>query len=200
MYSKILVVAVGIWTLGFVGRAQAAVIFSDLSSFNSAVSGSTLIDDYNDPLPFFPTFPLDRGEYTIHEVEAVLAASGGEFILGFGEPSARFDFDSPIQAIGLDYRRIGNNNNTKFTIAAGGFSTDVTTSFSRQFVGVIFDAPVSSVFIGDNLEGNINIDNLRTAEAQAVAAVPEPASLTIWGVAALGVGLIAGRRRKKAMS
>lgn len=44
----------------------------------------------------------------------------------------------------------------------------------------------------------IGIDNIRFGQVEAVAAVPEPTTLAIWGIGALGCAVSAYRRRKQA--
>lgn len=182
----------------FTAKLHAApVIYSDLPSFEAATGGSTVIDDYSDSLPFFPTFPLDRGSYTIFEDERVLAKGSSHFILGFGVPLARFEFDSPIGAIGFDYR--ATSNGIDFEIESGSFSTTATATGTNQFIGIVFDTPVSTVLLGNNPIGNINLDNLRVADAPVPPepAVPEPASIAVWSLLLLtGVVAVWVRRRR----
>ena len=152
-----------IWTNA--GTATALTIFTDLASFDAAVGGSTLIDDYNEHTSFSvfadlnPSGLEDRGPYTITELNPVLAygAGGGDgtghVSFGFGGPIADFTFDAPVIGIAFDHATTAGDKD--LGLSSGAFADVVTSTTTPQFYGVLFDAAVSSVsFENTNSSGN----------------------------------------------
>jgi len=184
---------------GAMAPVHAATIFTDAGLFETATGGSTLVDDYND-FTITSTLPgvTNRSGYTITEAAGTLIrANGGSaqnvdgtghLVIGFSPTTARFDFAAPIAAMAFEYRT--NSSSLEFTVDSGSFSTSASPTTTAQFIGVIFDSPVTSVDVSNisGTIGNIGVDNLRTA----TTVIPEPTSISL---AMLGIGTLLLRRR-----
>ncbi|MDP6816263.1 MAG: PEP-CTERM sorting domain-containing protein, partial [Alphaproteobacteria bacterium] len=74
--------------------------------------------------------------------------------------------------------------------------TEVPDNFTGQFFGIVSDTVIASIRLDEGTQGGLqetfDMDNARFVVASAV---PEPATLTLFGLGLLGVG--AARRRKK---
>jgi hypothetical protein len=79
-------------------------------------------------------------------------------------------------------------------IADGGF-TGATAE--DRFFGVHDLGGILAIKLS-NTVGGIEVDHVQYGAAPVQAAVPEPASLAIWGLGALGCAIGAYRRRKQA--
>jgi|GEM_PF-1171010 len=194
---KLAVLAVTLMFGATTAPIHAATIFTDSGTFETATGGSTLTDDYNDFVGGINSLPTvtDRGDYQLIEAAGQLFQSAGGIpsnvngtgFFGISIPgTARLEFDTPITAMGFEYRTDSLPN--ELVVESGSFSTSIFASSTAQFFGVLFDAPVTSVDVrnaGDRLSG---LDNLRAV------AVPEPTSVSL---AMIGIALLATRRGRR---
>jgi len=179
---------------GVMTPVHAATTFTDPGAFELATGGSTLLDDYNDftSLTFFSAVQ-DRGDYQIVTLAAAPAGAAGSsavningtgFILVGTGGSARFEFDTPIAAVGFDYATGGIT--PEVDVISGSFSERLGRS---GFFGVIFDAPVTSFTVVSDRTDSIRMDNLRAVP------IPEPTSMSL---AMVGIGTLLLRRQRRA--
>lgn len=190
--------------VGAAAPANGATTFTDAGLFETATGGTTILDDYNDFTTGTTdlTTVTDRGDYLIRELTGSLAGDSGAgrlnidgtgyLLFGSVNVSISFEFDTPIAAVGFEYRN--DETFVDLSLTSGGFSTMFDASTTPQFFGVIFDAPVTSFELSsqspDFLTG---IDNLRTT-AQ-LNPIPEPTSMSL---AMVGIGTLLLRRRGRA--
>jgi hypothetical protein len=116
-------------------------------------------------------------------------------------------FTQPVYSIGMDLGQLtpgwgGPTGSITVNLSTGDSVTinDLVMASSGSgltFVGLTSDVAIVSVTFNDQSDSLI-IDNFAFSTDQ-IAAVPEPASLAIWGGLGLA-GLVAARRRKKLAS
>ena len=158
---------------------------------------------------FFPS--IDANGFTVSSVDVNFdfldpltvqdRASGGQptdgdqllsvSALDFTETT--FAFDNPVTAVGLDLIDFGDFGGQASTIVATLSSGEEITIFdgigvsgNQAFFGVITDAPIDSIVIRNNFDGDqYGIDNVQ-------AGIPTPGAAGLLGVA----GLASVRRRR----
>jgi hypothetical protein len=202
----------------FGAQSQAAVtLFSDRASWASATGTYSTVGFENlAPTNFYSyqgtatviegvTFQSSSGMYVIG---GAYAESGGLFSTGTG--SVLFGYTVGINAsgigtvksFGVDLRGY-QEATTPFAITlSNGQSFNVTITnptgggAGGGFFGVTTDTPFTSVVIDSGTSYSI-IDNVSYGALSATADVPEPASLAIWGLSALGCAIRAFRGRRR---
>ena len=187
-YKLILASIIGLGTSFTSQSANAATVFSDLASYNTALGfSSTVDDDFNDFASFiFPSFPLDRGSYQWdNEISAVAtnSGSGAQNIDGTGHGvigahgGITFNFDDTISQFAFEAGRSTSDGTLRIT--SGAFTQDLAIlTGPSSFLGIIFDDAVSSISFLSLSSNNIGFDNFRF-EAAAVNAVPEPGTMIL---------------------
>jgi hypothetical protein len=131
-------------------------------------------------------FVIGRGSYL--PGNSVLSAQH----VGDGANNLVITLPGSYTAVGLD---VGSFENAPFTFTlSSGEMFTTPTQFSLSFIGVTSTTPLTSLTI-DTTDIVINVDNFTFG--QALAAAPEPASLTLLGLGSLGLLGYGWRRRKQ---
>ncbi|WP_425411087.1 VPLPA-CTERM sorting domain-containing protein [Hyphococcus sp.] len=197
--------------------AQAAVVYTDRSAFEAALSGSVVTDDFDNDIATADSITFDSGVVATKSSSGVPPTlnrvSNGDYD-GFVQRddfrNITFDFPQSVSAFGADFSELSS------LFINGDFDGTGETQFSISdivgsdagFFGIIGEADFSSVFF-TTLAGTVltpgaapfggetfSLDNL-TLAGGVNAEVPVPAALPLLltGLGALG---FAGRRKKKA--
>ncbi len=135
--------------------------------------------------------------------------SGGRKWLGFPESSATFTFDTAIDAFGFYLTgtqtifskniTVSFNDGTFRTLnapinnASGGASYFGFTNAGKFINAITIDSGPR----GDDGGDLWGIDNITYGTVRTASAVPEPASLAMWGLGA--IGLVFARRKRQQM-
>jgi hypothetical protein len=207
MYRIVLAALV---TLGLAETTPASItLYTTSGAFNTAVgSGPITVQDFNS-VPV-TSEPIPAGGFTITGGYSVY---NGDATYGTGlsinwytanPGSVVFTFSSPITAFGADFFDVGTNGATTLTAALnnGAGSVNLFNNFigatgNQQFRGLISMIPFTTITFTNTQEGDIiELDNARFGTAGAPT-TPEPASMAVFGLAAVG-GLALRRRKAKA--
>lgn len=171
------------FALTFSMSSHAATSFTDQVAFDVATSNPVTLDDFNNVggTSFFgPGEVVDRGVYSLTQLEEVVGFSssngtGGSpaIVLGFSSAAAslQFDLDTPVGGIFFDTSTSGGTQT--YNIAAGAEQLTVSFGAAQGFLGIQFDAPVTTFTITDvDASGNGYLDNFGTTDS--VASPNEP--------------------------
>jgi hypothetical protein len=163
------------------------VLFDNNAADNNPL-GTTIAGVVNLPLTGNATYDslLDSASYAVSPVTYVIdgLVSGTRYLVQFFVADTRTD---------------GLANTRTVTYSDGGGSTLTSTPLGGgfAFTGIfIATGATQSVVISGNGPNNGNVAYINAWQLRN-ASVPEPASLTLWGLGALGLS-IAGYRRRKA--
>jgi hypothetical protein len=168
--------------LGFInfGTGTASVTYGSLTFSTSAgLSNGT----------FYNIGPVNSGD------PAVLSSQ----LETTGTPNILVTFPSPVTAFSLDYGTFQGSSVT-FALSNGDSFSQGSAANNNytvpNFVGVTDTTPFTSVLLTTSDPGRNNPLNINNVSFASIAVVPEPASLLLLGLGA--VGLIALTRRRKA--
>lgn len=194
------------------------ITFTDRAAWEAAVDAITLVDfnaetsdHFIDPdSPFFGS-AFDAGPFTITEIGSQgtgtkidappvftdLDIDGTSLLLSSLQALTSrvtvLTYDAPIVAWAADVRsRFGGEEVNYDFVGAGLFSDPVglTTSF---FGMLSTDQSFSVISMNSNFASSFGFDNI--ASATSLVRVPEPSTLSLFGAALLGFGLVRRRRR-----
>ncbi|QDS94203.1 PEP-CTERM motif protein [Roseimaritima multifibrata] len=184
------------------GQVQAGVItYTNKAAFQLA-AGATAVEDFTGTSG--NAIGFDNGDFSISIVNQNL----GYVPVFFGEELRlqlwRFDtvtnltFADPIHAIGFDWRNTDpTNDQIELIIASENFAQTFGPAQQSGFFGIVSTNAFTVVGLSDTVGngGALGYGYVDNIEYSSAAAVPEPASLAIFGIGALG--LVVFRRRRK---
>lgn len=191
--------------------AKAAVVtYADRASFNSSVSGATVEtwDDNANGATVADGGSLDGVVYSTSGPDAMvtddfLPISGdhtlGTTAFGFflGSDTITFTFAAPIVAFGISINTYADTAGA-YVVSTNhgdvvGSAYDPFPGFGTgQFVGFFSDKPFTTVTFSAPSGISYTLDDM----TYLAAPVPEPASLAIWALAAVGVSGYRRLRRR----
>jgi hypothetical protein len=200
-----------VWVLALLGAAVSGstasasiTVYTTSASFNAA-AGPLPAQNFNAG-PVGPA-PITVGGITISNtgssivsVSPAFYASGNSVQWTFsGTGAMTFTFSSPITAFGADFFDVGTVGATTLSVALNnGDNAALFTSFTgsggnQQFRGFISTSPFTSITFTNTSGGDfVEIDNVLFGNA-----IPEPATMAVFGLMAAG-GVFGVRRRLKA--
>jgi hypothetical protein len=193
--------------MGLTDSLGAAII---TNADDPALAGATVIDFETVPTGMYSTLSVSNVTFSTDNVGAFQITSSwngfygtqGNALANFS-PTAnpiRIDFASSVTAFGFSWG------------AADGSWTMQLFGTDNQLLESHFIPEQTSPYVGFIGAGNLNIshavltgsyddliliDNFKYVTASQDAAVPEPATLAIWGFGAIGCAVAAYRRRKQ---
>ena len=185
--SKVLFASVALWAAP---ASATTTIYTDESAFLAALTGTSVLEDFNDPL-----------------LNLAIASTAGS-IQGnrFDDRLVRlgalttFNFNSSVNGFGGIFNLAPNGlgQGIDFSIDGGvNFVGSIPLVGGNQFWGFITDTRFSSLQLtGGTGPGGVaetyNLDNARFGTV--AAAVPEP---SVWALMVLGFGAIGGAMRRR---
>lgn len=203
MRCLVALLAVGV-TLAVAAPSHASVIFYTNSAAFTAAAGPGLTTENFDSTPssLVPVTTVATG-LKVTSPDPNAQVSPAAFASGQSEKSTlqngavTFTFPTPVTAFGIDVFDLGTVGATTLTMTLSDSSSQALfsgfTSFTgnQQFAGFISTTPITSVTFSNSQSGDfVEFDNARFG-----GAVPEPATLGVFGVLAAGAF---GLRRRKA--
>jgi len=222
---QLAVVCVGL-TVGVAGQVQAGVItYTNASTFSTA-AGSLTLEDFNSSSlerfvfgtayqfnGFTITASADpRGtgpgagiaNTTASDIDGtqrlVWGRTFGPNQGGWG-PQILFTFDTAVTAFGFDWNDRDTTDGYELVVLGNSIGSAASAvPYPRVsgsgFFGLVNDTPFSSVLLRQVQRGgfveDMSMDNVRFS----TAAVPEPATLAVFGIGACIAGFGAARRRR----
>ena len=209
-------------TLAAQAADAAVVTFTNRAAWEAAAGGLPSINETFNSFVNDTGVPVDVGPFTISstEPETFIDAppvdtntnvNGTSFVftrldvIG-GDELVTFTFDSPVFSWGADLRPFPGDAGETFNVALSNGATTTLTlpaTSTAAFRGFISDTSFTSVTFSTtaalSLDGftDFGADNV-SAHTSLVAAVPEPTSLTMFGLGAMGCAAAALRRRQRA--
>ena len=124
----------------------------------------------------------------------------GPNLQGWG-PQILFTFDTAVTAFGFDWRDTDVSDGYELVVLGNSIGGSISAvpyprTSGTGFFGFVSDTPFSSVLLRQVQRGGVledmSMDNVRFS----AAAVPEPASLAVFGIGACIAGFGAARRRR----
>jgi len=204
-------------------QAQVIVTYTNLASW-SAAAGPSTVEDFSSSAVGFSTAnygPVAFNGFSISALsngDNVGIANGaiggfsttppapfdGQNFFGWGDggngnegATTTLTFTQPVFAFGFDWFNTDSTDRYQITLSPSG-QTFVSPPFdftSQGFFGVVSDTPIDSATISTLEFGGYvdteGFDNVR------VAAVPEPTTWALIGVATLGTGAFTWKKRRK---
>ncbi|MFA5156284.1 MAG: PEP-CTERM sorting domain-containing protein [Candidatus Omnitrophota bacterium] len=200
--KKLLVILAAVcFAFGFAGTAHATLVTFDfnapalLANSNAAAIGTYMSTLYGSTVTVIgaESSPTNEGDLLGPDGHIENATVGGQGVIhGF-----RIQFADPISSVEFDWAR---EQDLTFHAEADGveFFLNNTPSNNQNVSGHLstytFASPVYELYFHDNWTGETEIDNLIVNKIDPVA-TPEPASLVLLGMGALG---LFGIKRRKA--
>jgi hypothetical protein len=200
--------------LSWAGPAHAVQIFTDRTAWEAALAGAAITTDpFDNAIPPATTLTFDSGVISTGTPSSAgnNSVDSGFYNGGAGGTDQNFAYESitwtfPLPIIGLGVDLFSAANASGLTLTGNFDGTgdqtisifDVLGAPGTGFLGFIGDAPISSIlFTDEGLPSSSSfeiyqIDNLSFA---AAVAVPEPATLALFGAGLAGLGWIALRRK-----
>jgi len=197
---------------------EAALVSPTTFDFNSETEGQQL--DGAGGYDFGPFSISDSGagsDVYIRDSSSGSASSGivnGTKFVRYNENSSgnvalSVTFDSTVRAFGFDYSNVDPGTVVDFTVSISGFSTTfpgVLASDTSGFFGLIStDMAITETafsFFDDPPAGSgvLGLDNFTWSSTLAGNAAPLPGALPLFGSGLVILGLIARRRKKRALA
>lgn len=205
--------------LALAAPAHAAVIqFTTQASFDAA-SSTSLLETFEAVVPKDAPFAVLVSNGVTYTANAgsptpnVWVSSPGysnygagvgtttsSILTANGDEDFTLDFSTPYTAIGFDVYFNGLGPVTVSLYGTGGLLdsfVDTRDLDTKEYYGFVSDELITSLRFASTLGGQLNtgIDNLAVGDALAV---PEPATLALFGAGLIALGALRRRRKAKA--
>jgi MYXO-CTERM domain-containing protein len=139
---------------------------------------------------------INRATFTV--LSAGLTIGGQPYVVGSGRSVILTDNASPFNNDQILVSFLSVTSPSNITVPLPFFVNLPTSTFSFSasletppVFGTVLSSAATTNFVGEDYRTGVTTDTAVTA-----IATPEPASLTLWGLGALG-GAVAARRRKR---
>ncbi len=157
-------------------------------------SGSGYVSRGNSYTEGGVTFTAPSGVFSIYDISYDASYHSSGYLDLQGSPLS-MNFGSGVTAVGFDFGAFYDNAVTlAITLSDGSTFTANAPASAYSFFGVTTDAPISSISFSTANDFTA-FDNVSVGTA--VSSVPEPTSLAMFGLGAVGL-LLAARRKKSA--